>query len=65
MIILHGDSLGSLSLARARSLGEFHYSVAGEGHVRVNQLKLHTPIYVYTEKTQLVDVFEVYNGGVQ
>ena len=63
--MIHGDSLSLLSLA---TLGGFPYSVlhmAGGGHVRVNQLKPRTPVYVYTEHAQFVDVSEVDNGGIQ
>ena len=39
--------------------------MAGEGHVQVNRLKPHAPIYMYTEHAQFVDVSKVDNGGVQ
>ena len=47
------------------TLGGFPYSVEhidGEVYVR---LKLRTPIYVYTEHAQFVDVSEVDDGGIQ
>ena len=65
--MIYGDSLSYLSLA-SPYFGVFPYSVehmAGGGHVRVNRLKLHAPIYVYTENAQFVDVFEVNNDSVQ
>ena len=55
-------------LRRARTQGGFTYSVehkTGEGHVRVNWLKLRAPIYMYTEHVHFVDVSEVDNGGLQ
>ena len=63
---VRGNSLSSLSLVSS-SLGGLPYSVEhihveGEGHVR---LKLGTPIYMYTEYAQFIDVSEVDNGGVQ
>ena len=70
-MIYYGDSLSSLSLASelpGGGGGGFPYSVehmAGQGHVLVNRLKPHAPIYVYTEHAQFVDVSEVDNGGVQ
>ena len=61
-------TLGSLSLASSLlgGGGGFPYSVqymAGGGHVRVNRLKLPSPIYAYMEHAQFVAVSNY--GGVQ
>ena len=58
-----GDFLSSLSLASSHSGGggggDFPVqssTLAGGGHVGVNRLKPHVPIYACTEYAQFVDV---------